>query len=112
MVTTKRSSVISLTLCVLGTSTSIPDCKMGAVIMKMMSRTRTTSTKGTMLISEKEVCVVLESCGMRKSQKFTVQSKLIKRFFDLGADLERKIVQALRQVANILQKVVVEDDRW
>jgi hypothetical protein len=29
-----------------------------------MSSTRTTSTNGTMLISESEVCVDLESCGM------------------------------------------------
>ena len=36
----------------------------GAVIMKMMSSTRTTSTNGTMLISESEVCVDLESCGI------------------------------------------------
>jgi hypothetical protein len=34
-----------------GTSTSMPDCRMGAVIMKMMRRTRTTSMNGTMLIS-------------------------------------------------------------
>jgi hypothetical protein len=33
---------------------------MGAVIMKMMSRTNTTSTKGTMLISESEDWVVFE----------------------------------------------------
>src|SRR5207302_3931952 len=37
---------------------------MGAVIIKMMSSTSTTSTNGTILISESEVCVDLESCGM------------------------------------------------
>ena len=48
----------------LGTSTSMPDCKIGAVIMKMMRSTRTTSMNGTMLISESVLCVFLESCGI------------------------------------------------
>src|SRR5205814_9121508 len=61
MLTTRRSWLMSLIVLVLGTSTSIPDCRMGAVIIKMMSKTRTTSTNGTMLISESEVCVVLRS---------------------------------------------------
>ena len=33
-------------------------------------------------------------------------------FFDLGADLEGEGVQALGEVADILQKLVVEDDGW
>src|SRR2546429_5048519 len=37
---------------------------MGAVIIKMMSSTSTTSTNGTILISESEFCVDLESCGL------------------------------------------------
>jgi hypothetical protein len=37
---------------------------MGAVIMKMMRRTRTTSMNGTMLISEREDWVDLGSVGM------------------------------------------------
>src|SRR6266702_7072221 len=67
MLTTRRSWLISLMVLVLGTSTSMPDWRMGAVIMKMMRRTRTTSTNGTMLISESEVCVDLESCMVRNS---------------------------------------------
>src|SRR5215472_14507359 len=63
MVTTRRTSVISLTVCVLGTSTSMPDWRIGAVIMKMMRSTRTTSMNGTMLMSEREVWVDLASCG-------------------------------------------------
>src|ERR1039458_4573896 len=54
MVTTRRCSVISLTVRVLGTETSIPDCRTGAVIMKMTSSTSTTSTSGAMLISASE----------------------------------------------------------
>src|SRR2546425_4350837 len=64
MVITKRSSAISFTVLVLGRSTSMPDCRIGAVIMKMTSSTSTTSTKGTMLISESEVPVWRESCGI------------------------------------------------
>jgi hypothetical protein len=37
MVTTRRCSVISRTVLVLGTATSIPDCRTGAEIMKMTS---------------------------------------------------------------------------
>src|SRR5437660_2649292 len=75
-VTTRRSWLISLTVRVLGTSTSMPDCRMGAVIIKMMSSTSTTSTNGTMLISESEVCVDLESCGMAtRSLKSKVESR-------------------------------------
>ena len=35
---------------------------------------------------------------------------LRKSFFDLGSDFQRKSVEALRKIANILQKMVVEDD--
>src|SRR5580698_11302854 len=61
MLITSRSSVISLTVRVCGTLTSIPDCSTGAVTMKMISSTRTTSTSGVMLISASEVrvCPVL-----------------------------------------------------
>ena len=64
MVMTMRGWVISFTVLVLGTSTSIPDWRIGAVIMKMISRTRTTSMNGTILISESEVPVSRCICGM------------------------------------------------
>src|ERR1700733_9190128 len=57
MVTTTRDSVTSLTVRVLGTETSIPDCRTGAASMKITSNTRTTSTSGVMLISAREVWV-------------------------------------------------------
>src|ERR1700686_5827904 len=57
MVITVRSSVISLTVLVFGTLTSIPDCSTGAVTMKIISSTSTTSTSGVMLISASEVRV-------------------------------------------------------
>src|SRR5215469_2893348 len=49
--------MISFTVCVCGTFTSMPDWMMGAVNIKMMSSTSTTSTNGVMLISESELCV-------------------------------------------------------
>ena len=50
---------------VFGTSTSMPDCRIGAVIMKIISSTSTTSINGTMLISDSEVPVSRWVCGMR-----------------------------------------------
>jgi hypothetical protein len=46
---------MALTVLVLGNSTSMPDCNTGAVIMKMISSTSTTSTKGVTLMSDSEV---------------------------------------------------------
>src|ERR1700733_6596813 len=57
MVSTRRCWVISFTLRVFGTETSMPDWSTGAVTMKMISKTRTTSTSGVMLISASEVRV-------------------------------------------------------
>src|SRR5258707_2278689 len=113
-VTTSRSWFMSLTVRVLGTSTSMPDWRMGAVIMKMMSRTSTTSTKGTMLISESEVCVDLESCGIfhdsSKAAGWGGREILVKCLFDLGCEFQSKSVEALGEVANLLQKMIIEDD--
>src|SRR5215469_11768509 len=64
MDTTTRDSEISFTVFVFGTSTSMPDCRIGAVIMKITSRTSMTSTKRTMLISEREVPVWRASWGI------------------------------------------------
>ena len=53
---------------------------------------------GTMLMSEREVCVDLASCGMAGES-----------FFDLGGEFQGEGVQALRQIANVLQEIVVGD---
>jgi hypothetical protein len=37
---------------------------------------------------------------------------LHKSFFDLSSDFQRKGIQTLRKIADILQKLVVEDNRW
>src|SRR5579863_9602720 len=57
MVTTSRCSLISRTVLVLGTAISMPDCSTGAVIMKITSSTSTTSTRGVMLMSARELWV-------------------------------------------------------
>src|SRR5216683_593181 len=43
---------------------------------------------------------------------YSLERRSIKSFLDLRRDFQRKSVQALCEVANILQKVVVEDHRW
>src|SRR5215471_4280202 len=82
----------------------MPDCRIGAVIMKMIRRTRTTSINGTMLMSERLVCVDLVSCGMRGGRPSG------KSFFDLGGEFKGKSVETLGEVANILEEVVVGDE--
>src|SRR5450755_298273 len=88
---------------------------MGAVIMKMMSRTSTTSTKGTMLISESEDWVFFE---MEAIVRFSLRAGVYGRagsknlreiLFDLRGDFESKGVEALRKVANILQELIIKD---
>src|SRR5712692_3466763 len=114
-VTTRRSWLISFTVRVLGTSTSMPDCRIGAVIIKMTSSTRTTSMKGTMLISDSEICVCLESCGIVSRTYWRPgwdgRACSAKSFFNLRDDFHGKCVQPLRQVPNILQKLVIENQR-
>src|SRR5882724_5268479 len=113
MVMTSRCSVISRMVLVLGTSTSMPDCRIGAVIMKMISRTSTTSTNGTMLISESEVCVCLESDGIGTLFSWALQLPFsIEGFLDLRGDFESECVKTLRQIANVLQKLIIKDNRW
>src|SRR5260370_4319113 len=43
---------------------------------------------------------------------YSLQRRSIKSFLDLRCNFESKVVQPLREVANILQKLIVEDHRW
>src|ERR1700745_3262945 len=92
MVMTKRCSVISWTVFVFGTSTSMPDCRIGAVIMKMISNTRTTSMNGIMLISESVDWVGFEIC-IYFCCRVAGTAELSERLFDLRSDLQRKSIQ-------------------
>ena len=61
------------------------------MIMKMISRTRTTSMNGTMLISDRDDCVDLEICGIgfqggRAGE--AADTAQLKGFFDLRGDFQ------------------------
>src|SRR3974390_158886 len=101
MVTTRRCSVISRTVRVLGTDTSMPDCSTGAVIMKITSSTSTTSTSGVMLISASEVWVrplfvkatfylvrpfADFGCALRRSRRYRAHVDLFERIQQLAAE--------------------------
>src|SRR6202034_4730647 len=100
MVSTVRCWVISFTLRVFGTETSMPDCSTGAVTMKMMSNTRTTSTSGVILISASEVRVwpvlaVKATCGL----------PLHRVLFGLRGDLFQAVEQFAREVVHARAKL-------
>src|SRR4051794_39919505 len=114
MLTTTFCSLTSRTVLVLGTSSSMPDCKIGAVIIKMIRRTRTMSMNGTMLISDSDDCVWLEICGIgfySAAARWRAARRSVERFFDLRGDFQRESVQALRKNADVLQKLIVKDNR-
>src|SRR5580700_3969951 len=104
MVTTTRATLISFTVFVFGRSTSMPDCSTGAVIMKIIRSTSTTSTSGTMLISASDVSVCLESWGMARGQ-------LVINGFNHGQKLHREVIHAGGGAANLAQELVIKDDR-
>src|SRR5260370_33674562 len=128
MVTTSRSSLISFTVCVFGRLTSIPDCRIGAVIMKMISNTSITSTKGTILISEREVPVWRASCGIclyhhidgvvepKKAVELTAFFRLKKVLqiilLDQRRDFHREIIHARAHLPNIVHEMVIRNHRW
>src|ERR1700691_2086395 len=105
MVTTMRACVSSFTVFVFGTSTSMPDCRMGAVIIKMIRSTSTTSINGTMLISESEVPVSRCTWGILLSLR-TVQR------FDSCHKLRGKTVHPRGDSSDAVQIVVVRNQGW
>src|SRR5271163_779740 len=135
MVMTMRTWLSSFTVFVFGTSTSIPDCRIGAVIMKMISSTRTTSMNGTMLISESDDPVSRCTCGMvfflpehvagcgchpepatageGTAFPFSVATSRLRAVnrFNLRYKLRRKTIHARRDAANSAQVMVVGDHR-
>src|ERR1700722_2014477 len=110
MVSTSRCWVISLTLRVFGTETSMPDWSTGAVTMKMISSTRTTSTSGVMLISASEVRVwpelaVKATCGL-PLHRFLFWADL----FQAVEQFAREVVHAGAELAQRCGELVVGDD--
>ncbi len=68
---------------------------------------------GTMLISDSEDCVDLDICGIAfvRGQAGRAAERSGKCLFDLRGDFQRKGVKPLRKVANILQKLIIENYR-
>src|SRR4051794_36750786 len=112
MVSTWRVSVISLTERVLGTATSMPDCSTGAVIMKMMSSTSTTSTSGVMLMSASEDCVLplLLVKATRGLPLDRVNARAQGYFFHAVEHFAGEVVEASAELAKACPKAVVGDN--
>jgi hypothetical protein len=57
-----------------------------------------------MLISERVLCVFLESCGIvfKGGRGLPAAKELSKSLFDLGSDFKSKSIKALGQVADVL----------
>ena len=68
---------------------------------------------GTMLISDSDDWVECEICGINFYPASALEdgSRSVERFFNLRGDFQRESVQALRKDANVLQKLIVEDNR-
>src|SRR5271163_1560272 len=114
MVTTRRCSVISRTVLVLGTATSMPDCRTGAEIMKMTSSTSTTSTSGVMLISARAVWVrpLLVVNATRLSLSAARSDRLLGADIDVFHAVEQlagEIVHARAELAETAGELVVGD---
>src|ERR1700731_4295348 len=110
MVSTRRCCVISFTLRVFGTETSMPDCSTGAVTMKMISNTSTTSTSGVILISASEVRVwpvlaVKATCGL-PLHRFLFWGD----FFQAVEQFAREVVHTGAELAQRSGELVVRDD--
>src|ERR1700723_579209 len=112
MVSTRRCCVISFTLRVFGTETSMPDCSTGAVTMKMISSTRTTSTSGVMLISASEVRVWPE-LAVKATRGLPLQRSLLGgNLFQAVEQFAGEVVHAGGKLAQRSGELVVGDDGW
>src|SRR5277367_1449334 len=113
IVTTTRCSVSSLTVLVFGTATSMPDCRTGAVSMKITSSTSTTSTNGVILISASAVCVwpflfVKATCGLPFDGVLIGHQR---DFFHAVQQFARKIVHARGLAAQPPRELVIGNHR-
>src|SRR5271169_5925261 len=106
MVITTFSADTTLTVLVLGRSTSIPDSRMGAVSIKIISSTNTTSTNGVTLISESEVWV--RPFGVEKA----IISVLCLSKVPLShiQEFESEVVHHRAEFFDSLHKLIVSDD--
>src|SRR5579875_467315 len=98
-------------------SVSIPDCRMGAVSMKMTSSTSITSTKGVTLISESEVCVVplglVKAIGkqafFRQQEQFHLSGRLCEISLRHIQKLQGKFIQHAPKFFDALKVMIVSN---
>src|SRR5271154_3718254 len=117
IVTTWRCSVISRTVLVLGTATSMPDCRTGAEIMKITSSTSTTSTSGVMLISASAVWVrkpplpplTLKATGRLPFVSFSGLGCASACVFHIVEQLAGEVVHARTELPQPRRELVVGD---
>src|SRR5215472_14376732 len=116
MVTTRRCSVISLTVRVFGIATSMPDCSTGAVIMKITSSTSTTSTSGVMLISAREDCVLplLVVKATANLLRLVARRRGVahRNLFERVQQFPAEVVGCRCEDADTRGELVVSDNRW
>src|SRR6185437_11680419 len=122
MVMTSCSCVASRTVRVFGTATSMPDCRTGAVSMKMTSSTRTTSTSGVMLMSAMDDLVrppesVNATAGLPQRLSLlaaiALQRILLwpqRDLFHAVQQFAGEIIHARAELANACGELVVGDD--
>src|SRR5580658_10016776 len=95
----------------------MPDCRIGAVIMKMISRTRTTSMNGTMLISDSDVPVSRCIWGMvfflpeHVNRQLQQQPLRTVDRFNFCDEFRRETIHARTDAANAAEIIVVGDHR-
>src|SRR4051812_213125 len=103
-----RGSVISFTVRVFGTATSTPDWITGAVSMKMISSTSTTSTNGVTLMSDMDVCVLpfapVNAISVAHSLRLTRRSR--RRALDGVHELQREVIHARGELAQLVLEEV------
>src|SRR5215472_6959689 len=116
MVTTRRCSVISLTVRVFGIATSMPDCSTGAVIIKITSSTSTTSTNGVMLISAREDCVLplLVVKATANLLRLVARRRGVahRNLFERVQQFPAEVVGCRCEDADTRGELVVSDNRW
>src|SRR5512146_1451613 len=110
---TVRSSVISFTVRVFGTFTSMPDCNIGAVTMKMISSTSTTSTSGVTLMSASELCVfpLLPVKAITISVVTRAGLRACRTALDQVHHLQREVVHSRPKLPDLAQEIVVGNHR-
>src|SRR6516164_3235994 len=104
----------AFTVRVLGRSTSIPDSRIGAVSMKMMSNTSMTSTKGVTLISESDVRV--RPWGVVKAMTRVLCRAVLERLCEVPLrhvqELQPEVVHEDAQLLDALKEVVIRNHSW